>query len=928
MTTIAPPRPSDAPDLATPPPLPESERPPSTIMGLASALLASGSAAWMAGGVFRSGSARWIGLLGCLIGVGLIALSQYSRRPAAIQYSVLPVSVLVAIGLVLPDLSGGTANLFGLIGEALTAGGLRQPPVPFDPGWKFLMVLVFALLGSAAASVSLGAKRSKLGAFLPVPVVMAASLVQPEGTELVSSTVSIGLLVSAQAAAFGSELAGRGASSGSFEVRRLLRGLVSILVLVGVVAALSRADFLFPARERSQVIPPQRPKAQPLAGDRVIFNVVSDRPGPWRLGVLDVYDGKGWLLPPYDSSTLVELPEDKTSKTPAQLPADEGVQKTTFIISDIEGHAVPGVANPLLVRAPSAALNFDPRTQSLRTADQRAPRGLSYTIESPVPAGGAALAEAPAPAEDMKAFLDAPEPPNEVIVLLREAPQNPWDRLQFVRSRFYQNVIASGAGAPVDIPPARVVQMMSGQEGTPFEISAAEALLARWAGIPSRIGYGYYSGDRKENRFEVHPRHGATWLEVNFTGHGWVPVVGVPPRARASLNDQKQKTDPNVQPTDELALVVYVPVQRTTVRLLYTYVRYWLAALLPVVAGVLALLWGFPAVAKLLRTRRRRKWAGTDPADRILVAYAEFRDAAADLTLHSAETPLDFIQRISSDDEHRELAWLVTRALWGDLVRDLREEDAGAAEAMSASVTKRLVKAQPALSRFLSIGLRVSLQEPYSSEVPNLWPAWARRGALRRVMSRISPAQSIKRLRRILPFAVLMMFLGSCASSTETRLSGKLPEKLVPASVSGFEVRREPIAEVGFAKAGRSSLVRQGRVFTVRDADTIEASVQFGAFKPSLVQGRRRELRQGLLRSIGSGKFEVTRIGDERVFVLRTVDQKMLLWLPPDGGYYQLMIATPAFSDADKVFLEIVKFRKGGVSPALLQYDPRRGGEA
>ena len=37
-------------------------------------------------------------------------------------------------------------------------------------------------------------------------------------------------------------------------------------------------------------------------------------------------------------------------------------------------------------------------------------------------------------------------------------------------------------------PVAKVDDMLNGGEATPYQITAAEALLARWAGVPSRPG--------------------------------------------------------------------------------------------------------------------------------------------------------------------------------------------------------------------------------------------------------------------------------------------------------------------------------------------------------------------------------------------------------------------------------------------------------
>src|SRR5581483_4618979 len=111
----------------------------------------------------------------------------------------------------------------------------------------------------------------------------------------------------------------------------------------------------------------------------------------------------------------------------------------------------------------------------------------------------------------------------------------------------------------VDVPPARVGEMLAGGSATPYEITAAEALLARWAGLPSRIGYGFYGGDPIDGGgFAIHPVHAATWLEVDFAGLGWTPLIGVPLHAVGSLSQDRKNASQSTQPTDQVSLVVYV----------------------------------------------------------------------------------------------------------------------------------------------------------------------------------------------------------------------------------------------------------------------------------------------------------------------------------------------------------------------------------
>jgi hypothetical protein len=102
-----------------------------------------------------------------------------------------------------------------------------------------------------------------------------------------------------------------------------------------------------------------------------------------------------------------------------------------------------------------------------------------------------------------------------------------------------------------------------------------------------------------------------------------------------------------------------------------------------------------------------------------VVEYVEFRELATDLGVgHPTKTAIEFLDEVIDDDEHEELAWLVTRALYGDLAAQLSDAEATAAEELSASMRRRLRRGQPMQSRVLAFLTRTSLKEPHTREVP------------------------------------------------------------------------------------------------------------------------------------------------------------------------------------------------------------------
>ena len=219
-----------------------------------SALLSTAAFGWIAGSIFTGALGRLTGLAGATLGVAVVALSTRSRRPSFVQYAGAMTAVVIGALLVLPDVSGG-ASLPSLVVEAVRGGGLGMPPVAFDPGWRFLLFVACALLGEAAAGLALGLDRPRVAAAVALPLVIGAALLQPPGNEVVGTLVALLLLVGSLTVSLGADLAGDGSGAG-FELRRLARGAVALVVLGAVLAGTAQVGFLFPKASSEQVIPP------------------------------------------------------------------------------------------------------------------------------------------------------------------------------------------------------------------------------------------------------------------------------------------------------------------------------------------------------------------------------------------------------------------------------------------------------------------------------------------------------------------------------------------------------------------------------------------------------------------------------------------------------------------------------------------------
>lgn len=186
------------------------------------------------------------------------------------------------------------------------------------------------------------------------------------------------------------------------------------------------------------------------------------------------------------------------------------------------------------------------------------------------------------------------------------------------------------------------------------------------------------------------------------------------------------------RPNDDIPVELVVPVRRADPVLTYQRVRTGLGTALAGAAAVAGGRLAWPGAARLLRRRRRASWAAArGPRARIAAAYAEWRDLALDLGVAGrGRSPLAFCDVVVADEEHEQLAWLVTRAAYGDLAVTVGDDDARGAEDLSRSLRRRLIAAQPLERRLAARFGRASLRRPYTREVPGAL-SWRRSGVVR-----------------------------------------------------------------------------------------------------------------------------------------------------------------------------------------------------
>jgi hypothetical protein len=695
------------------------------------------AAAVMAGGVFIGFEARVYAAVAAMLGVALAVGAARFRSPVAANLMIIGGLFGIGLLMVVPSGLGNVTSVGRLASQASSSGDVLRPPVELTAGWQAILGWLLGIVGFAAAWVAIVIKKPSLGLLLPLPVAAIAGISVPDSDQVASGLVVLVLFAIGLGMLSGTQMGQADEKlPAGYEVRRALKALPLLAAVTTGLYFLAQTDFLFPKPAINPAEQPQKPKTVPLSSveDRVLFTVESQLSGPWRVGSLDVYDGKDWRLPAFSESRLADVPRDGV----VNKDLSPGV-RASFTVAGLGGTVLPGLPNTVGVVAEGPKLAYDTRSGALRVAQGQVQAGLKYTVAAAALPNVEDLRNItePTPA-DLDRFIEMPAPPPAVSDLLDKAPKSSkWDEFDFLRTYVLTNVTATGTGSPKSVPPERIQDMLAGsKEGTPYEIVAAQALLARWAGIPSRIGYGFDGGEVTENRLEVRPKNGASFPEVYFPKYGWLPVIGTPTKAKPTVGSDPatQRQDPNVLPSDDIQIGLFVPVLVPPKSPLPAQIRQAVLVAFPLALLLFLAYVTWPGLRKAwVRSRRRTAARAAGPRARIALTYAEWRDMGTDYGYrHDTDTPLMYLDRFVEDPEHTELAWLVTRCLWGDLQDKLTVEHATMAEELSRALRRRLAQAHPAPVRAIGVVSRLSLRHPYAPELASFLrkPTRAERAAI------------------------------------------------------------------------------------------------------------------------------------------------------------------------------------------------------
>jgi len=310
-----------------------------------------------------------------------------------------------------------------------------------------------------------------------------------------------------------------------------------------------------------------------------LLEVASDSPHYWRAEVLEGFDGYRWTRSPLIGGRL-ELPSDVEG--PASAPNPKWATSTEVTVRELKSslvvtpgavQGVEGVSESLAddgtafaAELPESGQSYqvrayapDPSVEQMRRASGSYDPVLERftSLELPVSrlgpddtseldAGDAtdALAtqpvQVPLRGEPLGQAREAIKASGYGGVLslaerlTRDAP-TPYDAVVAVRRHLQHGFAYSIRGTPGDRPLRSF--LLGTHRGYCQQFSGAMALLLRMSGIPSRVAAGFTPGSTGRdggNTYTVRDTDAHSWVEVYFTGIGWVPFDPTPVAAPAT----------------------------------------------------------------------------------------------------------------------------------------------------------------------------------------------------------------------------------------------------------------------------------------------------------------------------------------------------------------------------------------------------------
>jgi transglutaminase-like putative cysteine protease len=400
--------------------------------------------------------------------------------------------------------------------------------------------------------------------------------------------------------------------------------------------------------------------------DAIAFTVQTPLRSYWRLTSLDVFDGDIWS----SKGSYRDVGQDKPLK---DRPG--AVSTEMFSVAALRSIWLPVAYRP--ASTPTIdGISYDEDADAFIT-EQPTSDGLHYSVRSAVQTLTPEVLRRAGPANvsDQELALPANIDPR-VAALASQITRGfttAYDKAlaiqQYLRSSPFRYDLQVPAGHSTD---AVVRFLFVTHRGYCEQFAGTYAVLARLAGLPTRVGVGFTAGERDDatNTWTVRELHAHAWPEVFLGSAGWVPFEPTPGRGipgaesytgatESQANTQRPGTASSLVPTTvkpnatgpAAATGTTTTTSATTTTLAPTvHHRSALGRIVAIVLAVILVLGALAAAVPILVTaRRKRRWATAPTAtDKVLVAWHDTNEALvfAGAPVRESHTPSERIDSV------------------------------------------------------------------------------------------------------------------------------------------------------------------------------------------------------------------------------------------------------------------------------------------
>ena len=540
----------------------------------------------------------WSWLPPLALTTGAVVSAMAAARRFRIPTALVPAAGLAALAVVLTWLFAASTAVLGLlptaatlessgrlIGEAQDTIMNQVPPVLADPGIVFIACLgtgLIALLTDTLATTLRMPAASGLGllALLTVPAVLKPDSVGVLPFILACAGYLLILATGSWQERPRSASAARRPPGHQVGIAAGI-GAGALVVALGLPAALPGfTSGAFPQGSRlniwsgqsglNPVVALGNDLRQPSATGRIRYATDSGQALYLRSTTLEDFSGQRWAPDLRTETRRTGL----QGMAPAESEAPAGAASTITTRVRSETYTSPWLLAPyapVQVNGAAGAFSWDPKTMTLVSEGNKSLARMDYEVQSTSLNVSAETLQSLEPASENAVdplFTDLPE---DLPASIRDAARTatdgasgPYEQAMAIQTYLRGPDFTYSLDAPVeggyDGNGMDVLdRFLEEKSGYCVHYAAAMAVMAREAGIPSRMALGFAPGRstgstftdaRGQNlrEYEVDSRDAHAWPELYFEGAGWIRFEPTPSRGSVPSYAMQPRTDAPVRP--------------------------------------------------------------------------------------------------------------------------------------------------------------------------------------------------------------------------------------------------------------------------------------------------------------------------------------------------------------------------------------------